>query len=521
MEKNLVVAIVASTLFLLVWYRFIAPPAPQPQSVAVRPASAPSVLTAPGTVPVTRISAAPARQETLEAASARLVIDSRGAAVRHWWVWDLRHDKSGRKDAATGVDLVNIPDRQNDLAPADELPLATFPELNFSKVRSSPGESVWRAALPSGLELTKRYAVESGEGSHFVDVSLTVNNPTRKAQKLDRLALGWKGGLGTVGSEEKENPKVTRVLAYPSPERDVVNFKKPAQQAPENYDWVAVDNRYYLLAILPERGAFQSVSAEKSKTNPGQVDLDASLELNPGESKTLSARIYGGPKGYTRLKKLGLHLENAVDFGMFGFLGKWALKALETLRRWTGNYGWAIILMTCFIQLLVLPLSVKSYRSMAAMKKLQPKIQELQKRYKEDPMKLNQEMLALYKASGTNPFGGCLPMVLQIPIFWAFFTMLRNAYELMGAPWILWIHDLSQKDPYYILPVIMGGGMFLQQKISPSSGDPTQAKMMMIMPVVFTFMFMKFPSGLVLYWLTNSILSTANQYWFIRRPAAA
>ena len=162
---------------------------------------------------------------------------------------------------------------------------------------------------------------------------------------------------------------------------------------------------------------------------------------------------------------------------------------------------------------------MKSYRSTAAMKKLQPKIQELQKRYKEDAKRLNQEMLSLYKESKTNPFGGCLPMILQIPVFWAFFTMLRNSYELRGTPWIFWIKDLSQHDPYYILPVVMGGGMFLQQKLSGSVGDPTQAKVMMFMPIIFTAMFLNFPSGLVLYWLTNSILSISIQYWCTKKYA--
>ena len=161
-------------------------------------------------------------------------------------------------------------------------------------------------------------------------------------------------------------------------------------------------------------------------------------------------------------------------------------------------------------------------QSTQAMKKIQPKIQELQKRYKDDSKRLNQELLGLYKGAKTNPFGGCIPMVLQIPVFWAFFTMLRNAYELKGAPWIFWITDLSQKDPSYVLPVVMGGGMFLQQKISGTTGaDPAQAKMMAFMPIIFTFMFLKFPSGLVLYWLTNSAFSILTQTIYNRRKQIA
>ena len=332
--------------------------------------------------------------------------------------------------------------------------------------------------------------------------------------------LGWDGGLGTVESEKKENRNVTRILAYPSLTKEVDKFK--AGTYPQEYRWAGIDNRYYLLAFMPEQGHFDHIIADKSKTSPGVVKLATDpFFLSPGEAKVFELGIYAGPKGYTQLKKWGLGLENAVDFGYFGFLGKWALKAMNSLYSVTGNYGWAIILLTCFLQVIVFPLSMKSYQSTSAMKKLQPKIQELQKRHKDNPKQLNQEMLNLYKDAKTNPFGGCLPMVMQIPIFWAFFTMLRNSYELRGVPWVFWIKDLSKYDPYYVLPVIMGGGMFVQQRISGSSADPTQAQMMMFMPIIFTFMFLKFPSGLVLYWLTNSLLSITSQYWFSKKYAGS
>ncbi len=276
------------------------------------------------------------------------------------------------------------------------------------------------------------------------------------------------------------------------------------------------------MAMMPKQGKFNQIVVEKSKENPGVISLASSVgEIDAQGSKRWEIDIYGGPKGYTQLKQLGFGLEHAVDFGMFGFLGKWALKALYYLRGVTGNYGWAIILLTVALQVIVLPLTVKSFQSTLAMKKLQPKLQELQKRYKGDAMRLNQETMKLYKDSGTNPFGGCLPMILQIPVFWAFFTMLRNAYELHGAPWMGWIRDLSIKDPFYVLPLVMGGGMFLQQKLSgPMGGDPAQAKIMMLMPVVFTFMFLNFPSGLVLYWLTNSLVGITVQYYLSQRDTS-
>ena len=190
----------------------------------------------------------------------------------------------------------------------------------------------------------------------------------------------------------------------------------------------------------------------------------------------------------------------------------------------TGNYGLAIILLTIGLQVLMFPLTIKSFKATLAMKKLQPKIAELQARFKGDPKRLNIEMMNLYKSSGTNPFGGCLPMLLQLPIFWALFTTLRNAYELRGAPFVGWIHDLSTPDvllhvagfPLHALPLVMGGAMFLQQRMSGASSDPTQKQMMTMMPIMFTFMFYGFPAGLVLYWLTNNLMTMTIQWSFQR-----
>jgi YidC/Oxa1 family membrane protein insertase len=220
-----------------------------------------------------------------------------------------------------------------------------------------------------------------------------------------------------------------------------------------------------------------------------------------------------------------LGLEKTVDFGFFGFLGKIAFAVLRFFHKITQNYGWAIIMITIVIQILVLPLTLKSLRSVTAMKRIQPIIKDIQTKYKDNPKRLQVEMLNIYKSQKVNPFGGCLPMLLQLPIFWAFFTMLRNAYELRNEGWFLWIKDLSASDKFMhfgsfninLLPVIMGLGMFLQQKMTIATSDPTQRKIMYIMPIVFTFMFWSFPSGLVIYWITNNIISMIEQYFITRR----
>ena len=239
--------------------------------------------------------------------------------------------------------------------------------------------------------------------------------------------------------------------------------------------------------------------------------------------------MYLGPKGMQHLKDLNLNLEESIDFGFFGFLGKIALSVLLFFHKMTGNYGWAVIILTLIIQLLVLPLTLKSFKASAAMKLLQPQIKALQQKFKSDPRRMNVEMMNLYKTQKVNPLGGCLPMLLQLPIFWALFTTLRNAYELRNAPWIMWVTDLSAPDtlmhvagfPLNILPLIMGVGMFFQQQMMSVSTDPAQAKLMYMMPIIFTFMFWGFPSGLVLYWLTNSIVSMIEQYVILKRQPAA
>lgn len=532
MDKNLIIAVVASTVFLGVWYKFFMPSqAPQSAPAAIEQSSGEaersSASAAAGVaLQVNKQIQVPSSERVIETDSDKIVIDSRGASIKHWWVKE-RTQLGAVKDEKDWPDMVNHAHAGDEGLGVSGWGLATYSDVNFRQVLAvSKTESAWLATLPSGLEIEKKYSVipvhgsENGGFQRLLRLTLTIRNPLRNAVPLDALRLTWGPGLGTVASELKENAGVTRVLAYPSPKKEVEKFKEGSH--PFSHNWTGIDNRYYLMAMMPKQGKFNQILVEKSKENPGVISLVSSIgEMDAQGSKRWEIDIYGGPKGYTQLKQLGFGLEHAVDFGMFGFLGKWALKALYYLRGVTGNYGWAIILLTVALQVIVLPLTVKSFQSTLAMKKLQPKLQELQKRYKGDAMRLNQETMKLYKESGTNPFGGCLPMILQIPVFWAFFTMLRNAYELHGAPWMGWIRDLSMKDPFYVLPLVMGGGMFLQQKLSgPVGGDPAQAKIMMLMPVVFTFMFLNFPSGLVLYWLTNSLVGIAVQYYLSQRDTS-
>jgi YidC/Oxa1 family membrane protein insertase len=233
-----------------------------------------------------------------------------------------------------------------------------------------------------------------------------------------------------------------------------------------------------------------------------------------GQSGLFNYSLYLGPKDYSLLKAQNLGLENAIDFSRFRLLTWLAILLLTILKFLFGyvhNYGVAIIILTILIKVIFWPLGNKSYKSMKEMQKLQPKMAALREKYKDDKARLNQETMALYKAHKVNPLGGCLPMVAQIPVFFGLYNALLYAIELRHSPFFWWIQDLSAKDPYYITPIIMGATMFLQQKMTPSGGDPTQAKIMLFMPIIFTFMFLNFPSGLVIYWLFNNIISIGQQ----------
>ncbi len=271
----------------------------------------------------------------------------------------------------------------------------------------------------------------------------------------------------------------------------------------EDIDWIALESKYFCFAFIP---------LKSNRITAGYTNLDDNHYIYANLTSPSEIEIYGGPKSKQAIAVVDHNLDKIIRFGMFGFIGKPLLKVINIFYDYVGNYGVAIIILTFLIRLLFYPLSFKSYKSMKAMSKLQPKLKELQVKYKGKPELLNKATMELYKKHKVNPFGGCLPVVIQIPVFFALYNVLLNAIELRGAPFAFWITDLSVKDPYYILPIIMGLTMFLQQKLTPSTMDPKQQKIMMFMPLIFTVMFLSFPAGLVIYWTTNNILTILQQF---------
>jgi YidC/Oxa1 family membrane protein insertase len=289
--------------------------------------------------------------------------------------------------------------------------------------------------------------------------------------------------------------------------------------------WGGIASNYFLLGVVPISENMDLRG--KYEDEIYRVALGSQVSVAPNNGAELSCSYYVGPKESKALAKAPKDLVASIKYGWFDFIAKPLIKVVNFFYDYVGNYGLAIIILTIIIKIIFWPLSQKSYKSMERMKKLQPMMTELKEKYGDDRQKLNQEMMRLYKTYKVNPAGGCLPMLLQIPVFIALYQALLGAIELRHAPFIvhfpftdiIWLADLSAKDPLYITPIIMGATMFLQQKMTPTPGDSTQAKVMMFMPLIFTFIFLSFPAGLVVYWLVNNVLSIAQQ-WMLTKKAS-
>ncbi len=320
----------------------------------------------------------------------------------------------------------------------------------------------------------------------------------------DRTFVGYVGPMSRVNEAIiQDKPKS---LDQPAVHRGVIG-------------WTALQDKYYLAALMPGEPAGEVVAERFGERL-------VSVGLREGSEGVRTFRLYAGPKEFDRLKAFRNGLDETIDFGWFVF-GSWALVrflakplfvVLNFFAEWIGNFGVGIILLTILIKTLFVPLTHKSYVSMKRMQAIQPQMVALQKKYKEDRQRLNRELMELYRVHRVNPLGGCLPMFLQVPVFVALFNILYTTIELRNAPFFLWIKDLSDKDPWYVLPIIMGATMVIQQRIQPTAMDPRQARLLMFLPVIFTFFFMNFPSGLVLYWLVNNLMTILQQYvtiWYL------
>ncbi len=342
--------------------------------------------------------------------------------------------------------------------------------------------------------------------SYVVDVSVAIEGVTESYDVGLGTNFGiveWGDGfIGLIGSASLVDDKVEKETPDTELERK------------GSVQWVALQDKYFLSVLMPKQATAALVKKEGDKIVSAGVRMAAS-----GAGTSVALQLYAGPKEYDTLRSLNVGLEDTIDFGWFIF-GSWTVVksvakpifyVLRFIHDYTYNYGVTIILLTLSIKLLFVPLQYKSYKSMKMMQLIQPKVAAVQEKFKDDRDRLNKELIKLYRDQKVNPVGGCLPMVLQMPVFVALFNILYMTIDLRQAPFMLWITDLSVQDPYYVLPVIMGATMVIQQKITPTTMDPTQAKIMLVLPVFMTFLFVNFPAGLVLYWLTNNVLTISQQ----------
>jgi len=308
--------------------------------------------------------------------------------------------------------------------------------------------------------------------------------------------------------------------------KDMDKVAEDKTKAPITYNvnggWVAWLQHYFVTAWIPQPGQNNAVLARKdSKGNSIIGYTGPAMTVAPGAKAETSATLYAGPKSQAVLKKLSPGLELTVDYGILWFIAQPIFWLLQHIHSIVGNWGWSIIFLTMLIKGIFFPLSAASYKSMARMRAVAPKLAALKEQHGDDRQKMSQAMMELYKKEKINPLGGCLPILVQMPVFLSLYWVLLESVEMRQAPFMLWITDLSIKDPFFILPIIMGATMFIQQRLNPTPPDPMQAKVMKMMPIIFTFFFLWFPAGLVLYWVVNNVLSISQQWYITRKIEAA
>lgn len=555
MDKRTILAFILSFVILVGWSLFFAPKQEQTPVEREVPASRteekaqesqkatssplPASTSGPEETPVKAILIEDEKEIEIDTPLYRAVLSNAGPTIRSF---KLKNYRQTTDPSSPLIDLVSL---KKDMG--DSL-LITFDNHSASKegtptvfqvdqdaVHLSPGASpkeiVFKGITQEGLSMVQTFRFHSNQYRIYLNVEVTngSGSPVEGVFRGSLKAMPPKdqgGYYAYVGFAILLNDKLEEVEAEdPSDEKTV---RGPL-------GWVAYEDNYFMTAIVPDVPSEGNFTGRHLSSGILEgIYVQPPISINPSELKTSRYALYLGPRDLGILKDFGRNLDRAINFGWTDIIAKPLLYILRFFDTYIHNYGLSIILLTILVKILFWPLTHKSYKSMKEMQKLQPLMAKLREKYKNDKQKLNQEMMALYKTYKVNPMGGCLPMIIQIPVFFALFRVLGGCIELRHAPFALWINDLSAPDrlfhfpfqipfmtPPYGIPILtllMGASMFIQQKMTPTPGDPAQAKIMMFLPIIFTFMFINFPSGLVLYWLVNNILSIGQQYRIHKKP---
>ncbi|HSL17784.1 MAG TPA: membrane protein insertase YidC [Methylomirabilota bacterium] len=526
MEKRLLLAFVLSALIFAVWSVLFPPPPPpgrvggQPTPTVtadgrlepVAPADTGTEETVEPVEPVVAEAVAAEVEERLTLANDVIEVElsNRGAAVTSIRLLRYDDDEGGVLQLIQDVPL-------EDRALPLQLVTDDGPDERLYRVEREGDAVVMSWADGSGSAARKRIELDDGYG-----IGVTVVT----AGELRGAAVSAGTGLRDLSEVERDSRLAVWGDGVVLADGQLEEFKKGKVKAPEILQpgvvaYAGLEDAYFVNLLRPQ-GRVDEVRMERlefTETAPdGEPRLTQVLRVTvaPAGSE-FSGQLLAAPKEYDLLQTIGGGVERTLDFGIFGFISVFFLKALWWIYGLVGNYGTAIILLTVGIRIVLFPLMHTSTVSMRKMAKVQPKVKEIQAKYKKkknDPQaraKMSQETMALYKAEGVNPMAGCLPVLVQLPILWALYQLFLHAIELRHAPFALWIQDLSAKDPYYVTPILMTATMWLQQRLAPQAGDPQQQRIMRMLPLVFGIMFLQFPSGLVLYWLTNNVISIIQQ----------
>lgn len=537
MEKRVFLAIFLSFGVLALYQAFFAPPPTkpaQPSAASSAPAPSPApAAPAPPLAPPTAPSAAAAvtgseaRDVTVETDTVSAVFTTKGGALKSWRL-KRYFDHAGKPLELVPQDMPDALARPftiaiDDAATSTQLRTVTFRESAPSlQLGGGAGSLEFVYEDASGLRARKRFQIQPDGKAYVVRLEAEVV----LAGKPQPVTVAWGPGIGLGYSADGSRAFPVRGIQL----RDKVERLSSADlEKAGRYEaavrFAGVEDQYFLTAVLPSlppqaaqtvRIDYQPMSLPVPHDTQNQTRSFVAYGVRTSGSAALA--FFMGPKDLDILRAVDPELTGAIDFGMFRFLVVPLLQALKGINRYVNNYGWSIVALTVFLNLLMFPLRHRSMVSMRKMQALQPEVKAIQERYKKykmtDPerQKMNQEMMALYKQRGVNPASGCVPMLLTMPVLFAFYAMLSASIELRGAPFVWWLHDLSLKDPYYVSPVLMGGTMFWQQRMMPTTADPVQQKMFLLMPIIFTTMFLAAPSGLVVYWLISNLLAIGQQY---------
>ena len=516
-----------------------------------------------GEKPAAKLKVVPQREISVETQNYLAVFTSGDARLKHFRLrrYKDRAEESpfaiklieivdeviGKKAGGSGkpepLDLVNT--RENKNLPLGltfsgaRLPVEENWEVDKDQLRlvqdSERGEITFSKSLENGLRILKRFRFTSDQ--YGVNLEVEVQNNSSK-EITGQLGLEWIGEIELAKLAKEDNKDYG--LKYAFLRNQKVESKRfggasssgcvPSCGAQKTtvepfeitekgeIKWFSFEGEYFAALLIPPQSKEITVSVRGSEKEPLKADIISSpVSIPPRGKVNVAYQVYLGPKDEDRLKALGVGAEKLVDFGFFTIVAKPLLWFIRLTHKVTGNYGIDIILISILIKIIFLPLTQISFKSMKEMQKVGPEMNRLKEQYKNDKARLQQEIMLLYKRRKINPMSGCLPMLVQIPVFIALYNALQNGIEMRHAPFFLWITDLAAKDPIYVTPIIMGATMFIQQKMTPTAGDPAQAKMFLLMPVMFTFLFLSFPSGLVLYWLINNVLSIAHQYYLNKK----